>query len=164
MSLIFLMEKTNVTSKITDLFPILDTHFKGKINRSRLKLMSMFVIALCKVQTVGFEKLSKAFDSEALSSSSLRRIQRFIADFILDADLIAKMIFSLLPEKENLSLCIDRTNWKLGQADINILMLGITYQGVAFPLLFKMLNLTRFQQIRWVLILEQNLQNFLQRL
>ena len=134
------MEKTNVTSKITDLFPILDTHFKGKINRSRLKLMSMFVIALCKVQTVGFEKLSKAFDSEALPSSSLRRIQRFIADFILDADLIAKMIFSLLPEKENLSLCIDRTNWKLGQADINILMLGITYQGVAFPLLFKMLN------------------------
>ncbi len=45
------------------------------------------------------------------------------------------MVFSLLPEKENLSLCIDRTNWKLGQADINILMLGITYQGVAFPLL-----------------------------
>ncbi len=90
--------------EITDLFPILDPHFKGKINRSRLKLMSMVVIALCKVQTVSFEKLSKAFDSEALPSSSLRRIQRFIADFILDADLIAKMIFSLLPEKENLRL------------------------------------------------------------
>ncbi len=100
----------------------------------------MFVIALSKVQTVGFEKLSKAFDSEALSSSSLRRIQRFIADFILDANLITKMIYSLLPEKENLSLCIDRTNWKLGQANIIILMLGIAYQGVAFQLLFKMLN------------------------
>ena len=63
------MKKTNVTSKITDLFPILDIYFKGKINPSRLKVMSMFVIALCKVQTVGFEKLSKAFDSEALPSS-----------------------------------------------------------------------------------------------
>ncbi len=81
------MEKTNVTSKITDLFPILETHFKGKINRSRLKLMSI--------------------DSEALPSSGLRRIQRFIADFILDVDLIAKMIFSFLPEKEKLSLCSD---------------------------------------------------------
>lgn len=50
------------------------------------------------------------------------------------------MIFSLLPEKENLNLYIDRTNWKLGQADTNILMLEITYQVVAFPLLFKMLN------------------------
>ena len=79
------MEKTNAMSKITDLLPILDTHFKGKINRSRLKLMSI--------------------DTEALSSSSLRRIQWFIADLILDADLIAKMIFSFLPEKEKLSLC-----------------------------------------------------------
>ena len=48
-----------------------------------------------------------SIDSEALSTSSLRRIQRFIADFILDADLIAKMIFSLVYEKENLSLCND---------------------------------------------------------
>ncbi len=78
----FLMEKTNVTNKITNLFPILDTHFKRKINRSRLKLMPMFVIALCKIQTVGVEKLSKAFDREALSSFNLWRIQRFIADFI----------------------------------------------------------------------------------
>ena len=81
------MEKTNATSKITDLSPILDIHFKGKINRSRLKLMSI--------------------DSEALPSSSLRRIQRFIADFILDVDLIAKMIYSFLADKENLSLCSD---------------------------------------------------------
>ena len=107
MSLIFLMEKTNVTSKITDLFPILDTHFNGKINRSRLKLTSIFVIALFKIQTVVFEKHSKAFDSETLSSFSLRRFQRYIPKFILVAELIAKMIFSLLPEKEYLSLYSD---------------------------------------------------------
>ena len=64
------MKKTNVTSKITYLFPILDTHFKGKINRSRLKLMSMFVAALCKAQTVDIEKLSKAFDSEKVEIKS----------------------------------------------------------------------------------------------
>ena len=56
---------------------------------------------------VGSEKLSMAFDSEALPSSSLRLIQQFIADFILDADMIAKMIVSLVDEKENLSLCSD---------------------------------------------------------
>ena len=42
------MEKNSIPRKITD-FPILDTHFKVKTNPSRLKLMSMFVIALCKV-------------------------------------------------------------------------------------------------------------------
>ncbi len=55
-------------------------------------------------------------------------------------DLIAQLIFSLLPDKENLKLSIDRTNWKFGQTDINIFMLGVVYKGVAFPLLFKMLN------------------------
>jgi len=100
----------------------------------------MFVTALCKVQTVGFEKLANAFDSEAQTASSLRRIQRFIARYVLDSGLVAKLIFSLLPNKENLKLSIDRTNWKFGQIDINIFMLGVVYKGVAFPLLFKMLD------------------------
>lgn len=134
------MENINVESKNREFISILDTHFQGKINLSRLKLITMFVFALCKVQTVGFEKLANAFDSEALAASSLRRIQRFIATYVLDSDLIAKLIFSLLPNKEGLKLSIDRTNWRFGQTDINIFMLGVTYKGVAFPLLFKMLD------------------------
>ena len=42
---------------------------------------------------------------------------------------IAQLIFSLLPEKNNLILVMDRTNWKLGGKDINILMLGISYKN-----------------------------------
>jgi hypothetical protein len=34
---------------------------------------------------------------------------------------------------------MDRTNWKFGAADINILVLAIVYKGVAFPLLFRMM-------------------------
>ena len=134
------MENINVESKSREFISILDTHFQGKVNLSRLKLMAMFVFALCKVQTVGFEKLANAFDSPAQAASSLRRIQRFIAKYILDSDLIAKLIFGLLPHTEKLKLSIDRTNWKFGQKDINIFMLGVTYKGVAFPLLFKMLD------------------------
>lgn len=134
------MENINVESKNREFISILDTHFQGKVNLSRLKLITMFVFALCKVQTVGFEKLANAFDSEALAASSLRRIQRFIARYVLDSDLIAKLIFGLLPNKEGLKLSIDRTNWKFGQTNINIFMLGVTYKGVAFPLLFKMLD------------------------
>lgn len=134
------MEKINVESKSKEFISIMNGQFQGKINLARLKLISMFVFALCKVQTVGFEKLANAFDSEAMAASSLRRIQRFIASYALDSDLIAKLIFGLLPDKDNLKLSIDRTNWKFGQTDINIFMLGVVYKGVAFPLLFKMLN------------------------
>jgi transposase len=134
------MEKINAKSKSREFLSILNTHFQGKVNLSRLKLIAMFITALCKVQTVGFEKLANAFDSEAQAASSLRRVQRFIAQYALDSDLVAKLVFSLLPDKENLKLSIDRTNWKFGQTDINIFMLGVTYKGVAFPLLFKMLD------------------------
>jgi len=134
------MKKTNAVPKNSELTSILNSHFQGKINLARVNLISYFIIALCKVQTVTFEKLANAFDSEATSESSLRRIQRFIASYSLDADLIARLVFSLLPKQDKLILSIDRTNWKFGQTNINIFMLGIVYNGVAFPLLFTMLD------------------------
>jgi hypothetical protein len=126
------MMKTNVCPKNTALISILDTHFQGKINKARLKLISFFICSLCKVQTVTFSKLANAFDSTANTESSLRRIQRFIASFSLDGDLI----FRLLPKQDKYILSIDRTNWKFGQLDINIFMLGIVYQGVAFFIVY----------------------------
>lgn len=134
------MKKTNAATKNSELTSVLGTHLHGKINLARLKLISHFVIALCKVQTVTFEKLANAFDTQTDSSSSLRRIQRFIANYSLDSDLIARLVFNLLPAQGKLILSIDRTNWKFGQTNINIFMLGIVYKGVAFPLLFTMLN------------------------
>ena len=134
------MKKTNAITKNSELTSVLNTHLQGKINLARVKLISHFIIALCKVQTVTFEKLSNAFDSRTNSDSSLRRIQRFIASYSLDSNLIACLIFSLLPEQEKLILSIDKTNWKFGQTNINIFMLGVVYKGVAFPLLFSMLD------------------------
>lgn len=131
--------KTNVSNKANELTLILNTHFQGQLNKARVKLIALFVIALCKVQTVNFEKLANAFDTKTLAASSVRRIQRFIASFGLDADLIAQLVFNLLPKQEKLGLTIDRTNWKFGQLDINIFMLGVVYHGVAFPLMFSML-------------------------
>ena len=61
----------------------------SKINKARLNLMSMFILALCKVQTVNFQKLASSFESETKAESSLRRLQRFIANFDLCIDAIA---------------------------------------------------------------------------
>lgn len=134
------MEKTNACLKNNELTSILDEHFKGKINLARVRLMAHLICALCKVRTVSFEKLANTFCTTARTGSSLRRIQRFVAGYTLDGDLIAHLVFALLPEKQGLTLTIDRTNWKFGQVDINIFMLGIVYRGVAFPLLFTMLD------------------------
>jgi len=86
-----------------------------------------------------FEKLAVAFDTDVNVDSSLRRIQRFIAEYMLDTKLIARFVFSLLPHKGPYRLTMDRTNWKFGTSDINILVIAVVYQGVAFPVLYKMM-------------------------
>jgi hypothetical protein len=35
---------------------------------------------------------------------------------------------------------MDRTNWKFSNTNINILTLGIIYEGMAFPIVFKMMD------------------------
>jgi hypothetical protein len=134
--------QTKACYKYSDLLAVLSTQFEGKINLARVKLICRFIVALCKVQTVTFEKLANGFDTKTKPESSLRRIQRFIAGFALDSSLIAVLIFRILPGKDKIMPSIDRTNWKFGETDINIFMSGVVCQGAALPLLFKMLPKT----------------------
>lgn len=97
------------------------------------------ITALCKVQTVSLYRLSSAFDTQADASSSMRRIQRFLSSYLLDLDLVARFVMALLPHDGPYTLSMDRTNWQFGSVDINALVLAVTYQGVAFPLLFRLL-------------------------
>lgn len=122
-----------------ELSDTLSAFLRKNINLAHIKLISLFVVALCKAKTVCFSLLSSVFDSPAKSSSCLRRIQRFFAEFDLDRDLIARVIFRLLPVKGPLCLAIDRTNWQFGSTDINVFMLAVVHDGVAYPLLFSML-------------------------
>ena len=120
---------------------LLHDYFSTKLNWNsrRIEFLVLILGALIKVQTVNYERLACSMESEAKIESRLRRIQRFFAEFIIDKSAIAKLIFSLLPQKENLLVSIDRTNWQFGKTDINIFMLSVCYQGVAFPLLWQML-------------------------
>ena len=52
------MKDINVESKTREFVSILNPHFQGKVNLLKLKRIAMFVFALCKVQTVSFEKLA----------------------------------------------------------------------------------------------------------
>lgn len=122
---------SKVHYKSSELTSVLSEYFGKSMNLARIKFVSLFVIAICKVQTVCFEKLSYGFDNGTNRSSSLRRIQRFMAQYTLDHDLVARFIFALLPHDPPYILAMDRTNWKFGETNINALVLTITYQGVA---------------------------------
>lgn len=125
--------------KDSELLSSFQEFFSGKMNLARIKFLVILIQALCKVQTVSLYKLATAFDGGRDHMVSHRRIQRFFASYALNLDLIARFIFCLLPQKDGLVLSMDRTNWKFGNTDINVLTLAVSYKGIGFPILFSML-------------------------
>ena len=52
---------------------------------------------------------------------------------------IAQLVVKLLGVAGPWTLTLDRTNWQLGKTDLNILLLGIVHQGIAYPLVWLVL-------------------------
>ena len=108
---------TRVECKVIQLVGIFSE--KTEWNLARVKFLVAFICTLCKLQTVNFQKLAQGLGGSARCESNLIRLQRFFADFLVDSDLIAKIILSLLPIQPPYRLSLDRTNWKFGETDIN---------------------------------------------
>ena len=100
----------------------------------------LLITALIKVQSVNFERLAQGFVNEVKLSSNLRRIQHFFAESDLSSDLIAHLLFKLLPFSGLYRLTLGRTNWQYGQTNINILVLGVIYKGLSLPILWTFLG------------------------
>jgi transposase len=110
-------------------------------HKSRLDCFARILLALISVRTVNLREIAVAFKSKANIDSRYRRLKRFFAGFKIDSDVLAKWIFNLFfSDKKKVYLSIDRTNWFLGKSKINILVLGVTYEGIAIPLFWKMLD------------------------
>ena len=107
---------------------------------ARLKFLALFLVALFRVETVNLDKLASVFANQAKPASNHKRLTRFFGDFEIDFDVIARAVvnWSQIPQPWTLSL--DRTNWSFGSVNFNILMLGIVHQGIAFPVMWTMLD------------------------
>lgn len=111
-----------------------------KWHGARLSFLALFLIALFRVRTVNLVDLSIGFKSKAKKESSYKRLQRFFKEFDLDYYTMAKLVIEMMSIPEPWVLSVDRTQWQLGSKVFNILTLGIVHQGVAFPLLWWMLD------------------------
>lgn len=110
------------------------------IHGARINFLVLLITSLLKVQTINFNRLAQGMEQAVQPASNLRRIHRFFAHFALDGDLVARLLFKLLPFAGPYKLSLDRTNWQYGSKKINILVLGVTFQGVAIPILWSFLG------------------------
>jgi len=109
-------------------------------NKARLKYITTLIISLIDVATVNLQRISLKMNSTVKTESNYRNLQRFFQNFKMDYEEYARFVLSMLPRKEKYYLVMDRTNWKYGRGDINILMLGIIYKNTAIPLYWEMLD------------------------
>jgi len=125
-------------TELSPLIDILTTTFAW--HGARMTFLSQFLIALIRVRTVNLAELATAFCGEAKPDSHYRRIQRFFKDFPLTRAHVTAAVIQWLPLGQQWLLCLDRTNWKFGSLNINILVLAVAYNGVAIPLLWMFLD------------------------
>jgi hypothetical protein len=108
-------------------------------HKARIKFVAAFLLALVAVKNVNLVEIATAFSGKAKQDSNYKRSQRFFRLFEVPYADIAEFVVNLLGIKAPWELMLDRTNWKFGLIDINILMLGIVHQGTAYPIVWLML-------------------------
>ena len=113
-------------------------HFQW--NKARVKFLTSFITSLIICSTVNLRRIALFINSEAKSESNYRGIQRFFQIHKMNYEDYSKFVLSQLPKKMKYYLVMDRTNWKFGKTNINILMLGLIYKKMCFPLCWMLLD------------------------
>jgi hypothetical protein len=126
-------------SKDSGIFSFLQKNV-GKMHLSRLKILSLLVVAVVQTGNVSLCALATAISGKAKKASKVRRLQRFVSESVLFWGSLVVHLLKLIGMEKDFVLILDRTNWKFGGKDINILMLSVAYGGVALPLLWLLLK------------------------
>jgi hypothetical protein len=113
--------------------------FEG--HSQRLTMLSKLILGIVQLGTISYSKLSLVINPKVQKLSNFKRIQRFVKAFEFCKRSYIRFIFQLfISEASWIALSIDRTNWKFGKQNINILLIGISYKGTALPLIWKILD------------------------
>jgi hypothetical protein len=123
------------------LAPLLETlrpHFG--LNKTRLETLAVLLVGLANGRTVNLSHLASQFPGDALHASNYRRLQRFFQHVRLDGDIAARLIVRMLNLRRPTLLALDRTNWKLGGRDVNVLVLAVVTRRFRVPLMWTLLD------------------------
>ena len=110
------------------------------LSNDRRQTLVVLILGLLSARTVNLTHLAGAFCGPAKLSSNYRRLQRFFQYVRLDADWLARTLVALLRLAPPYRLCLDRTNWKVGAHDINLLVLCIATRRARIPVLWDILD------------------------
>lgn len=107
---------------------------------ARLTFLALFLVALFRAKTVNLIEIASVFANCRAIETNSKRIYRFFRHYTFSTSMMTQGLVQMLQIPQPWTLSLDRTNWSLGQCQINILCLGVVYQGIAIPLVWTMLK------------------------
>ena len=107
---------------------------------ARIEIMAILMTGMIQIRSVNLKNIARTMPGSTLIDSRYKRLKRFFSDFNFSQETIARLIASWLLPSDHWVLCIDRTNWKFGKKDINILMVSVVHHhGMSIPILWQLL-------------------------
>lgn len=126
----------------TKLLAVLEARLSAhiKLSKSRLETLALLITGMISARTVNLGHIAAERNAPAKVESTYRRLQRFFQHVEPGADWAALLIVALLGIAGPWTLCLDRTNWKIGTKEINILMLAVVTRRHRVPLMWTLLD------------------------
>jgi len=110
------------------------------LSKSRLETFATLIIGCISARTVNLSHIASHFDTSAQIASNYRRLQRFFQYVRIDGDWLAGALLALLGTQAPYTLCLDRSNWKIGRRHINLLVLCVVARRVRVPIMWTVLD------------------------
>ncbi len=110
-------------------------------SKPRVTCFVYLLLALLRVQHMNLRRLAVAMEGVSQITSRHRRLQRFFREVHFDYDALAGFLMQSFGFTQgSYVLTLDRTNWKWGRSNLNILVLGVVHKGIAVPIYWLVLN------------------------
>lgn len=109
------------------------------VDARHILCFAQIIMALIRERTVNLSKLSMFCDRKSKRQEArYRRLQRFIAQCPISQVMMARLVMGFF--KGPVLLVLDRTNWRFGTFDINILVLSVVHESYSFPLFWLFIS------------------------
>jgi Transposase DDE domain len=129
------MESPAITAFARMLGPVVD------LGKSRVETLAMLTLGMISARTVNLAHLAPERGASGVKvASTYRRLQRFFQHVRLPLDWAAGAIAGLVGGAGPRILALDRTNWKVGESHVNILVLAALTPSCKVPLMWTVLD------------------------
>jgi len=112
------------------------------LSKDRVETLAMIVVAMISARTVNLSHLAAERPGGTLIASTYRRFQRFFQYIRLGRDWAAPIATELtgLRSSNKWYLALDRTQWRIGGHEVNILVLAAVTRRFRVPLMWTMID------------------------